>query len=327
MSENIFKQLKELEKEISQAAGKKKAVDHSGLSAKKLASLEKSEGKSAERRGVYCDKIVEATPEYIAANCEKVIREGNSIIVLGRDRPGSRKTGYGGSADTQASSIGMIVGPQGADIREVDENGKKKRLDPDFIKDSAMIHMSAKTDIDTNFGLAEGDVGIANAKSGIGIKADGVRIIGREGIKLITSTDRVNSQGIPVDTASGIDLIAGNDDTDLQPLVKGWNLQAALRGLTKQINALNGIFVNYVNAQNAYNAAVMNHYHYSPFFGVPTTIALDTLVMPGSDVLQRHVRGTLQDLISHKRNLVSWRHNYCSPAGKSYILSILNNTN
>jgi len=319
--------IEELKKELSQASGKKKAVDHSGLSPKKRAALEKSEGKSGGKRGIYCDDIIEAEPGYLKASCEKLIRKGNSVIILGRDRPGSRKTGYGGLGDTQAASIGFVVGPQGADIREIDKSGKKVAIEPDFIKDSAMIHISAKTDIDTNFGLAEGDVGIANAKSGIGIKADGVRIIGREGIKLITSTDRINSQGIRVDTASGIDLIAGNDDTDLQPLVKGWNLQAALRGLTKQINALNGIFVNYINAQNAYNGAVMNHYHYSPFFGMPTTIALDTLTAPGSDVLQRHIRGTLQDLISHKRNLVSWKHNYCSPAGKSYILSILNNTN
>ncbi|HIO05223.1 MAG TPA: hypothetical protein EYN08_06365 [Gammaproteobacteria bacterium] len=324
---SIFKEIKELEKIITQQAGKKKAVDISGLPASKIANLEKSAGITAGKRGIFGDEMIEPEPAYISAVCEKMIRKGNSLIVLGRDRPGSRKTGYGGSGDTQAASIDIIAGPQGHEVREVNEVLEKINIDPDFMKDSSRIYISAKTDIDKNFGLCAGSIGIANAKSGIGIKADGVRIIGREGIKLITATDKLNSQGAIVDTVKGIDLIAGNDDADLQPLVKGRNLATALKELSDQINSLNGIFVGYVTSQIKFNTAVMNHYHYSPFFATPTTPAFDTLTPAGTKTLLDHLTVTLQSLVKNKTNLVGWKFNYCEPAGKKYINSILNNTN
>ena len=51
-------------------------------------------------------------------------------------------------------------------------------------------------------------------RSGIALKADGVRLIGREGIKLVTGVDSINSQGGTIEYAKGIDLIAGNDDSN-----------------------------------------------------------------------------------------------------------------
>ena len=46
--------------------------------------------------GVFGDPILEAIPKYITSQNEKVISQGNSHIVLGRDRPASRASGYGG---------------------------------------------------------------------------------------------------------------------------------------------------------------------------------------------------------------------------------------
>ena len=98
--------------------------------------------------------------------------------------------------------------------------------------DAARIYISAKTDIDENFGLADGkqqkgNEGSTKGKSGIGIKADGVRIIARaNGIKLITGKGNFNNTGVngevdsngnalvPNDLGS-IELIAGNDTTDI----------------------------------------------------------------------------------------------------------------
>ena len=42
---------------------------------------------------------------------------------------------------------------------------------------------------------------------------------------------------------TGIDLIAGNDDTDLQPLVKGNDLATGLKQLADLVDSLNGILV------------------------------------------------------------------------------------
>ena len=60
---------------------------------------------------------------------------------------------------------------------------------------------------------------LSDGKSAIAIKADGIRIIAREGIKLVTRTDAQNSQGGTVDGIEGISLIAGGDDKYIEPLL------------------------------------------------------------------------------------------------------------
>ena len=83
--------------------------------------------------------------------------------------------------------------------------------DPDFEKDSARIYLSQKCNLDRYFGLRS-TTGAPNIdmSSGIGIKADVVRIIGREGIRLVTRTETKNSLGGGIKTIHGIDLCAGN---------------------------------------------------------------------------------------------------------------------
>ena len=63
-----------------------------------------------------------------------------------------------------------------------------------------------------------------------------MRIIGREGIKLVTSSDTRNgASGLFIgDNIQGVDIIAGNDDSDLQPMVKGDDL-AKSNGYSFQI--------------------------------------------------------------------------------------------
>ena len=141
-------------------------------------------------------------------------------------------SGYGGSGDTHCASIDMVAGRMASNAASVTGDGEAMSTDPNFKLDAARIYISQKTDIDTNFGITDGLVGNATAKSGIGLKADGVRIVAREGIKLVTKTDMKNSQGGAVDQISGIDLIAGNDDEELQPIPLGNNLEEALVKLT-----------------------------------------------------------------------------------------------
>ena len=53
-------------------------------------------------------KKVESIPEFIQADCEKVIRgENNSWIVLGRDRPAGVFSGHGGGGSSHAASIDL----------------------------------------------------------------------------------------------------------------------------------------------------------------------------------------------------------------------------
>ena len=169
------------------------SVNNDGMSPENLEVLEQDESYISGRRGagVFCDYMTEPIPIFIDANCEKVIDHGNSWIVLGRDRPASRASGYGGQGHTQASSIDIVVGRNPTSTVPVD---------PSFSSDAARIYISQKSDIDEYFGIAEGR-GNAKTKSAIAIKADALRFISREGIKLVTGTDKKNSQGIDIASA------------------------------------------------------------------------------------------------------------------------------
>ena len=176
----------------------------------------------ANNKGLNCGKMIEPIPLFKTAPCEEVITgENNTWIVLGRDRPSNFASGAGGRGATQCGSIDIVVGRMAGS--SVGIQGKDKRVDPNFFSDAARIHISQKTNIDENFALADGSVGSKKNVSGIGLKADEVRVVGRTGIKIVTGGGRgvtagrdgeVNSNGGSIDLIPTIDLIAGNDTED-----------------------------------------------------------------------------------------------------------------
>ena len=157
---------------------------------------------------------------------------------------------------------------------------------PNFFTDAARIYISQKTDIDANFGLAPGRVGMKKSSSGIGVKADEVRIIGRTGIKFITgkaqnvdagADGEKTAHGNVIQTVGSIDFIAGNDSTrpiggvdKLQPLVKGENLIACLQAMAKRINDLATIVDNMHRTQHQFNKLLAAHTHIVVSPGAPT---------------------------------------------------------
>tara|TARA_Y100000034_G_scaffold128204_1_gene182420 strand:- start:618 stop:1547 length:930 start_codon:yes stop_codon:yes gene_type:complete len=306
----------------------KKAVDVSSLSRQIRDRLSKSPKElKAAASGVACGVLREPVPQYIKADCEKVKDGGNNTwIVMGRDRPASRMSGYGGKGDTQAGMIDIIVGRMGAGAQSENENGETVYADPNFKMDAARVYISQKADIDQYLGLASGVVGDARAKSAIALKADHLRLVSREGIKLVTRTDKKNSQGGDVMSAVGIDLIAGNDDSDLQPMVKGKNTEEALKQLTHHVDKLNGIVDSFLTYQMQFNAKLTNHFHYSPFFGKSTSPS-QPVVAAGQKCSVNLLQDTKLSLVKHKANLVMYKNNYLVPSGKKYISSRYNNVN
>lgn len=298
----------------------------SGISNRNSQVLSRQRARTSTE-GVACENLREPIPTYNEAPCENVVKgRNNSYIVLGRDRPGSRASGFGGAGETQASMIDLVVGRMGSNPREVDEDGEVIMVDPNFNIDSARIYISQKTNIDDNFFLADGTIGKSRVRSGIGIKADSVRIIGREGIKLVTRTDELNSQGEPVDFVKGIDLIAGNDDSDLQPLVKGGNVKEALERIVNHIDNLNGIVHRLMVVQAEFNSTLANHWHVSPFYGQPTQPSVPAQ-NAGASAISNLLGGVQTSLMSHKSNLVNFETKYLSQSGDKYINSRYNNVN
>lgn len=290
------------------------------------------------------------------ASGEKVIRglKNNAFIVLGNDRPGARSTGYGALPDHHVDMIDIVAGLGGNEVessitqmkQHTEAAGniastinrphkkrrtrKKKFTEPNFKWDAARIYISQKTDVDHNFQLVEGKVGMAVEKSAIGIKADGVRIMARNGIKIVSGCDSYNSQGGKRMVAAGIDLIAGNvdeaPDYDLQPLVKGRNLALAIEELWKNTASLAKIVHGYMKNQMEYNNYIANHRHHSPFFG-QLTLPSKVLMKVGVIKSMKDVMNTEADILKSLTNYAGYQNHYLEPSGPQYILSQNNNTN
>jgi len=266
-------------------------------------------------------------PLYRQTPSEKVIsNDRNAWIVLGVDRSSTSTSGYGGRGATQCAAIDIVAGRMGPYVRDTDDDGAVIYANPDFTVDAARVYISQKSNIDEYFKLVEGNVGYAIAGSAIALKADDIRLVARGGIKLVTKTDTRNSLGQRQIDTVGIDLIAGNNDKDLQPLVKGDNLVRAFHGLVDNIEDLREILLSFLTYQNDMNLQLLTHTHLSPFFGVTTSPAVTA--MPG--MVQGIVKTCAQSLAScvmHTTNLALWEETYLSPVNSSYINSGYNTTN
>ena len=228
---------------------KQKHKEQSKLSDESKESIEASEAQSSGiiAAGLNCDVIPEPVPKFNKAPCERVIEgKNNSWIVLGRDRPYSLASGYGGSGGTQCGMIDLVVGRRPLNSETV--------TNPNFISDAARIYVSQRTDIDNHMQLVNGRVGQSVSRSAIGMKADDIRIVARRGIKIVTGVDRKNSRDEKNQTVLGIDLIAGNYDGDggpfgspgtgeeLQPICLGKNTADCIESVVDNlVGTLQGI--------------------------------------------------------------------------------------
>ena len=283
------------------------------------------------------------TPQYVSTQAEQVYEKGNSFIVLGLDRPSNIFSGFGGSKNTQCASIDIVAGRLGYRARQKTPRGEFINADPNFKLDAARIYVSQKSDPDGYFGLAAGTVGNTSNKSPrstVAMKADTIRVIARENIKLVTRTDSQNSQGATLGNAYvggyGIDLIAMNDDKNLQPMVKGENLKDCLKAIIESIHDLRDLFDNFIEEDRKLTQALIKHTHFSPFFGSSTSPDLTGLLPTGIETLVNKITNVQLQLNTSMQKLNSVQTNYLeSPAGavaakdgkSQYILSRYNNTN
>tara|TARA_R110000751_G_scaffold50252_2_gene111223 strand:+ start:118 stop:1062 length:945 start_codon:yes stop_codon:yes gene_type:complete len=296
-------------------------------------SAKNNPNKSAGLNG---NNIMEGVPYFNKTESEVVFKNlNNSWVVLGRDRPSTKESGFGGDAATQCGSIDLVVGRMSA----VD-GGPKSEIwaGPNFTSDAARIYISQKTNIDENFNLTPGGVGLSQGKSGIALKADAVRIIARNGIKLVTGTDKKNSANNVIGSTLGIDLIAGNDEAELsgppqsfefgetnflQPLVKGENLTAALTELGVMLGDLSMRFDKFCDAQIKYNSSLQYHTHVTAMG--PTTPSLELTPMFLESNVKQNVLSASKSMPQLK-NISTWKNNYLLPTADLYICSRYNRT-
>lgn len=291
--------------------------------------------------GIGCGTLLEPIPEYIKAPCEEVIEGGNNTsIVFGRDRSGPRFVTnehdngnnlgpYGPKGYMKCGSIDIVVGRFSANTptsEEILNTRKSVKVNPDFFKDSARIYISQLTDIDTNFKIGLKENRKNEKKSAIGIKADNVRLISRESIKLVTGTDTKNSLGGNNLEKFGIDLIANNNEKELQSLLKGGNTVECLKRLVNHINKLNGIIDAFLKYQMSFNEAVTTHTHISPFYGLPTAPS-EVVMVEGRRTSLQMLNDVQISLLNNRINMTNFEINYLNQSGRKYICSRFNRTN
>ena len=277
-------------------------------------------------RGVGRKKMAEPVPKSDLKDSDIVTKgSNNNEIVLTTDFGRGGMFSGAGRGRTGAGAIDLVVG-RGAS----DKDGPKANIwkRPNIASDAARIYISQKTDIDTIFNLADGAQGNMTARSGIGIKADAVRVVGTDGIKLVTRTEPQNSKN---GTASynGIELIACNDETDIQSIVKGENLVEALTQLEARLSELSSIVLNHLKDQLQFNMKVASHTHVAPQapVGAIPTLPSVSLVPAGVQASMDAVSGML-DNYKHRINTnIIWKTKYLNSASSKYICSKYNKVN
>jgi hypothetical protein len=267
--------------------------------------------------------LPESTPTFNKAPCETIFEgKNNTFIVLGRDRPGSLSSGYGGFGLAQAGSIDLVSGRASPFPVESLDN-KKVYVDNSYEFDAARVVISQRTNIDENFKLASGSIGNSVNRSAIGLKADSVRIMGREGIKLVTSSDRFNSRGDTIARLNGIDLIAGNDSSDMQPIPKGENLTEFLKEIMKTIQRHNSEITYIYGTITTLLEALMLHTHISTVGTVSPSIELASATQAIVSQTTLHVADAQNELL----NTIRAKIDYLEEWGNKYINSKWNKTN
>jgi len=306
---------------------------------KKIDESKKETNETGEQTGVAGTNYHEPLVEHNGTSVEKIYRNNNSWIILGKDRNASPISGQAGHGATQASSIDIVVG-RASSVR----NGKGPEdgamVDNDFAADAARIYISQLTDIDKNFDLAEGRCKNITQRSGIGIKADAVRVIGREGVKIVTgkaqawkgfgSSGETNCLGGKISRpAPCIELIAGNR-TENPPLIPGFfnqgeiyntmqgvargeNVVYALQDLHTSIDQIWSTLFQFLIYQMTFNAGIGPAL--SPLPAAPIIGGI------ASATCAAHVNFCLNPLYHVRTNLSTWNANYLNISGYRYIPS------
>ena len=331
----------------------KKIIDQSHLCEDQLEQAEKN--KKFGKTGIAQGRTIEPEPFYEKGQAEKIISGfNNNFVILGQDRPGHKFTGGGAKGATQSGRIDLIAG-MGATFRH--KNGtygppcSGTIMNPNFAMDAARVYISQRSDLDRYMGLAEVPGQAPPGRSGIGLKADVVRIHARQDIKIVTGRARVEgvgrkgerlSTGGENDVVGTISLIAGNYTDSkgsalmnaldplkkflkvkkkLQPIPKGDNLEECLEDVLDAMSEILSLVGRNSTLIFSLNAGLKSHIHV-----LPTPVPIPTLppVVFGKAIapwvgVQATQAMTSKASISTKLKIM--KINHLSKLGSNYINS------
>ncbi len=294
----------------------------------------------------------------IAPN-EKLIKndrddDGRANILFGTDRPSDLYSGYGSRGAQYSSCIDIVVGRMAAFTAAGNGPPDGSIVGNSFNADAARIYISQMSDIDKDFGLARNESGYAfgsrigdkKGRSAIAVKADGVRIIGRQGVKIVTGPMRntpggdMSSRGDKLSPAPSIELIAGNYDGEISysvlPTMDPASGNSATLPISKKVPALQGV-ARGQNTQDAINALsqileetigalnsmVLVYCQDRVLLGLPAPgFMLPTPATPATPTSIGQMLSRVESSLHQTRaNLQVFRMNYIEPVGYKRIAS------
>ena len=258
-----------------------------------------------------------------------------SYIVLGTDRPASDRDGYGAFGPDKAASIDLVVGRM-ASANKGKGPSEPAYVDPSFAADAARIHISELTDIDHNAGLTKDNSPQSIARSGILVKADAVRIVGREGVKIVTGVgdgyagfgkhgETLSTGGDIFTPSPTISLIAGNSTEDrvvwgglfnprerirgLQPVPLGYITRDAFMELNEQLSYVISAVLMLAMICEVF-IAICGIDQFRPWVSAASiTACAEGLTFVNDNVWNQMI------------NNIMFMFNYCIPFGYKYICS------
>jgi len=258
-----------------------------------------------------------------------VKQHNNAIIQMVQSGPGPNR-----------DEIRITTGEGSAmkDIAPVDKKTKEQLRysgNPTKTAASAII-IGSKTDVAKKAGIAAGSNPHPDEpQANIFIGSDYITLDGTSGIKLVTKRKPTNAKGGAMMAVSGIEIIAGNDDSDLQPLVKGDNLADALDELSVLITNIVGTMHAFFQTQNQFNIELKGHRHMDILTMMVGTAAgkgptgLSDGKTQESIEVQRKGNKTCSDITeyslpdceTHIRKLKNWSLRYLSKTDQEHYIN------
>lgn len=245
---------------------RKKAFDIENLSESQKRDFNLlSENISINKRGIQGDVLIEPRPNLIKRKGSRLIEGTNNCdITLGTDQPGEIGSGLKG---TGIGAIDIVAGRMSKNIQTQIENSRGEfsmplYTDNNLALDASRITVSQLTDVDKNFGFVDGQAGSAEARAAIVLKSDGIRFASRDaGIKILTGVDRENSLGGRSVSIPRIEMIAGNNDRNLQAATKAEKNEVVIKDVLDRLDELNSALDTFITAQTEFNTKISVHQH------------------------------------------------------------------
>lgn len=267
-------------------------------------------------------------------------QKGSVMMSMGED-PNANGLPNAGAMQLVAGALSALK-----DVAPLDpETGQQMSFKPKILDNvnASQIALLANSDLkDAKFAAGSVPAGSdpVNVAAAI-ISSDNFIADALDSLKLITGRKPFNAKGGKISTQRGIEIIAGNDDSDLQPLVKGENLALALTELKGIVDGILGTLAVFVKHQNNFNKVLKNHTHpdvLSMIAGLTANGDMNAIangevlknpkvVAVGQKTEMVITEKTMPDNIRHKKNLETWRAKFLGGSEKQDINSRYNKGN